>query len=476
MPRTWQCEDCPLHGGSNHRLPVSQRAKHQVEVQDFRDAQEATAKELDDLADVFRGLGVTDNGPIDNLANVFTGLVVTDDGPDVRGQQHSKLFSSHDDFQDSLPDVPLAFQPLSPSEAISSIQSFVNAAPKRTAPSTRKERRASTLTDVLGRIRTAQQSLDLVYELYATNSDHDSVRLSLDAAAETVVAAGKLLRSIEKASKNDEGLAKMWDKVHAEALALDKLVDCVGAIVPSADVGMNEVEVEYNTEHHFEDPIGDHDTVSQIVILFAIISNVVIGLATDPCNFLIDTVTLIIKLTMSLSSPLGAEYNAKQRDILSQLPTTLEDALKTFKLEPKTRILATCLSCHYTHEPRVNRLTQEPSYPTHCENFIFRDKHSPAVQCLEPLLEQRQAKLRLIKPFVYPDFTDHLASVLSDPEIAALCNSTCDKAWEAVHATLSSGSRGPVSPEEVNNVFKAEFLRSFDGPVPDQLFIKEEVG
>jgi hypothetical protein len=210
-PRTWQCEDCPLRRGTNHRLPVSQRAKHQAELQDFRDAQ-ATAKELDSLANVFSRLGVTNNNPIDNLTNVFTGLVVTDDGPDVRGQQHSKLFSSRDDFQDSLPDVPLAFQPLSPSEAILSIQSFTNTAPKRTALPTRKERCASTLTDVLGRIRTAQQSLDLVYELYATNSDHDSVRLSLDAAAETVVAAGKLLRSIE-ASKNDEGLAKMWDEV-----------------------------------------------------------------------------------------------------------------------------------------------------------------------------------------------------------------------------------------------------------------------
>ncbi|KAJ7906786.1 hypothetical protein B0H13DRAFT_1619163 [Mycena leptocephala] len=45
-------------------------------------------------------------------------------------------------------------------------------------------------------------------------------------------------------------------------------------------------------------------------------------------------------------------------------------------------------------------------------------------------------------------------------------------AARAAFAQLSSGSRGPVSPEsEVNNVFEAEFLRSFDGPVPDQLFI-----
>ncbi|KAJ7714770.1 hypothetical protein DFH07DRAFT_974384 [Mycena maculata] len=194
--------------------------QHRVDVEEFLEKQEA----INNLANVFTGLDITDD--VDNLANVLTGLVVTDDGPDVRGQQHSKLFSSRDDFQDSLPDVPLAFQSTSPAEAISSIQSLVNTVPMRTAPPTRKERRQT----------------------------------------------------------------------------LDKLVDCVGAIVPRADVEVNEVEVDVNTEHHFEDPIGGHDTVAQIVILFAIISNVVVGLATDRCNLLIDVVTLISKLTMSLSS------------------------------------------------------------------------------------------------------------------------------------------------------------------------------
>jgi hypothetical protein len=79
--------------------------------------------------------------------------------------------------------------------------------------------------------------------LYAGNSDHDSARLALDAAAETVVTAGKLLRSI-KSSKNDEELAKMWDKAYAEAVELDKLMDCVGAIVPRADAWVDEAEAD----------------------------------------------------------------------------------------------------------------------------------------------------------------------------------------------------------------------------------------
>ncbi|KAJ7775905.1 hypothetical protein DFH07DRAFT_951806 [Mycena maculata] len=206
-PRMWRCEDCPLHGGT-HCITVTQQTQHRVDVEEFLEKQEA----INNLANVFTGLDITDD--VDNLANVLTGLVVTDDGPDVRGQQHSKLFSSRDDFQDSLPDVPLAFQSTSPAEAISSIQSLVNTVPMRTAPPTRKERRQSTLNDILGRIRTAHSSLDLIYELYATNSDHDSAYLALEAAAETVIVAGKLLRSV-KASKNDKELAKIWDVVYA---------------------------------------------------------------------------------------------------------------------------------------------------------------------------------------------------------------------------------------------------------------------
>jgi hypothetical protein len=50
--------DCPLHGYINHCILVTQQAKHLAEVQEFRDAQEATAKDLDDLTNVFTRLGV----------------------------------------------------------------------------------------------------------------------------------------------------------------------------------------------------------------------------------------------------------------------------------------------------------------------------------------------------------------------------------------------------------------------------------
>ncbi|KAJ7615017.1 hypothetical protein FB45DRAFT_873871 [Roridomyces roridus] len=351
MSRTWQCADCPLRDGGTHRIAAAKRAQHLLEIQAFLDAQ----GDKDDLGDPDPHATTTipladDSGQsADTLADIFTGLIITDDGPSIHGQQHSKLFSTRDDFQASLPQVPIAFQPPSPADALGRIQSVARQV--RTAPATKQERRTATLMEIRERVRRARDALDIAEIIYATNSDQASARRALDVAAETVVAAGRLLNSVKPDNK-DANLAKLWEEVQAEARLLDQLVDCVGAVVPSTVEMDSDVPVEYNTDHHFEDPIRDLDTVAQIMILLAVICNVVMGLATDACNFLVDTVALIIDLTMSLSIPADAGYTAEQIHVRSQLPSTLESALKTFKLEPKTRIFATCPSCHYTHDAK----------------------------------------------------------------------------------------------------------------------------
>nr|GAT44655.1 predicted protein [Mycena chlorophos] len=64
--------------------------------------------------------------------------------------------------------------------------------------------------------------------------------------------------------------------------------------------------------------------------------------------------------------------------------------------------------------------------------------------------------------------------MLSDPDVVRMCNEACDKAWDAVQSAMATDPPGRMSPEEVNNVFEAEFLRTFEGPVPEQLFINRE--
>ncbi|KAF8235441.1 hypothetical protein L208DRAFT_1256987, partial [Tricholoma matsutake] len=50
---------------------------------------------------------------------------------------------------------------------------------------------------------------------------------------------------------------------------------------------------------------------------------------------------------------------------------------------------------------------------------------------------------------------------LSDPEVEWICKQVCDD----VTATLKD------PPKDMTNVFHAEFMKSFEGPIPGQLFI-----
>ncbi|KAJ7079231.1 hypothetical protein B0H15DRAFT_804501 [Mycena belliarum] len=256
-PQKYECKDCPVNGGT-HKPPRSQRVAHAAEIAKARE-QLAQQAAVDAQIDV------------DTLGNLFTALVVTDDGPGIRGQQESPLFSSSGALQVSVPD---GFQPISEADALASVQSVANAAsatsipttpptPIRPAIPTRKEHRRSALHDILSRIRTAHSILDDIYGAVAETTDYTATRLGLEAAAATVIAAGKLLRSLE-AAKRDKELATLWDEVFAEAVTLDKLVDCVGAVVPKIDDQSNEAEREYNTAHHFENPIAGHDTMAQL--------------------------------------------------------------------------------------------------------------------------------------------------------------------------------------------------------------------
>src|ERR1700761_8603311 len=169
MARTYRCTDCPLNAGKTHYVPTTQRAAHRLEIATF-EANEANeipvpvAQSADEVP-VAQSAESVDGAPdADAVANFFTGLVLTDDGPDVRGQQHSRLFSSRTDFQTSVPEVPLEFQPLPVSDALASIQAVANATRRRTALPPRQERRESDVREILERIRTAHATLDTVYE------------------------------------------------------------------------------------------------------------------------------------------------------------------------------------------------------------------------------------------------------------------------------------------------------------------------
>jgi hypothetical protein len=114
-------------------------------------------------------------------------------------------------------------------------------------------------------------------------------------------------------------------------------------------------------------------------------------------------------------------------------------------------------SCHCTYAPTYSPGSDTPIYPNHCTHFP-----TPETQCNEPLLStDTNGNHHPKKTFVYHDFKDYLAMLLSRHDIEAMMDSACDD----LHASL------PSSPRLVKNPFEAQFLREFCGPEPEKLFI-----
>ncbi|KAJ7253834.1 hypothetical protein C8J57DRAFT_1076451, partial [Mycena rebaudengoi] len=120
---------------------------------------------------------------------------------------------------------------------------------------------------------------------------------------------------------------------------------------------------------------------------------------------------------------------------------------------------AVCPKCHHTHAP-LNRSSALSVYPTQCVNRLAGNTASYI--CSTELLVLRNGQLRPIKTFLSASFLDHIARLLADPEIERLCDKACDDAMAALHAP---------PPSSVTNVFDADFIREFEGPVSGQLFV-----
>ena len=84
------------------------------------------------------------------------------------------------------------------------------------------------------------------------------------------------------------------------------------------------------------------DVIAQIIILLGAICNIVVGLRTEVCEFIINTAVLLVRLTMDSGWTPGqrpeASCDAHQEFILKWLPTSLYTALGKFDIEGESTL------------------------------------------------------------------------------------------------------------------------------------------
>jgi len=77
---------------------------------------------------------------------------------------------------------------------------------------------------------------------------------------------------------------------------------------------------------------------------------------------------------------------------------------------------------------------------------------------------------RPIKTFVYHDFNDYLAGLLARSDLEELMDERCDQLRDSLNS-METEEDGDLGIKSVDDVFDANFLKTFYGPSPDKLFV-----
>lgn len=205
----------------------------------------------------------------------------------------------------------------------------------------------------------------------------------------------------------------------------------------------------------YEAPIDKHDDITQVLSILAVICNVIMGLASDPCDFILGVGILLVKLAMSTVSGISTTtdeqgtYNRRQELMLERLPGTLQEALQRFDIEGRFELYATCPQCNFT-----NKRKHSGTFPDLCQQSILTETRSSV--CGTSLLRpRRDGTLQPIKPYLVGSFHDHLARTLADPIFLQQSTHATDEALK----TARSGE----TPSLTSNIFLGDFMQNFKG-------------
>ena len=212
-------------------------------------------------------------------------------------------------------------------------------------------------------------------------------------------------------------------------------------------------------EHHFRSSTHDCSHIVQLVVFISIWFIGIVGGSRSHGDFLMALFSM--GFHWAFQPPNSQPMDIHHQATIAQMPINIREALSQFNIEINTVVYAVCPNCHFTYSPQLALGDRTPKYPSHC-------MHQPTLEsdmCGQLLLRHSQSDLHKpqpIKPFVYYSFHDYLATLLSRKDLEGLM----DKACNDLHSTSSE----PLL-EFTLDVWDVEFLRKFEGPENNGLFV-----
>jgi hypothetical protein len=193
-------------------------------------------------------------------------------------------------------------------------------------------------------------------------------------------------------------------------------------------------------------------------MFLGIVCAVIFGVGQRAGDLIMSLIRLIIQLLCMRAD--GSMESIPQR-VLSQVPNSIDAVFNRFKIKGVTTAYAVCPVCHCTFPPSAT--PDKFKYPERCTN---RPKPE-GEPCNEPLLQDTMDgnEPRPRKIFLYHHFADYLAGLISQHE--DVMDKSCDDCVESLEQP---------PPAFVSNVFEAEFIKTFEGPIPGRLFVQRPSG
>ena len=170
--------------------------------------------------------------------------------------------------------------------------------------------------------------------------------------------------------------------------------------------------------------------------------------ARSTCHFVFEMIGFILRLALLGS---GSQISPQTAKLLYDLPVDPQTATNKFKLDGKSTIFAVCPKpdCHRTYKPKYQDSCPIGEYPSHCTHKRFPTASACGTALTRPRIVKDVEIQTPIKPFVYFDFKDWVAGLVSRPGY----EDRMDDAWTR-----------PDSGPEMNDIFDGDFLQDFIGP------------
>ena len=194
------------------------------------------------------------------------------------------------------------------------------------------------------------------------------------------------------------------------------------------------------------------DPVLQVSYFLVVACYVVFHIGRRGCNFILAALHYIIHVA-AVQGGMLERISQHDHKVIADLVKDVRIPAEHFNLDGKYTIYAICPNptCHRSYKPSFLPDNTVPQYPSHCNYSRF-----PGAVCKEQLLRSKTFGGRPlsvpIKPFLYFDFKDWLANLLSRPGF----EEKMDNAWR------NSDIRG--NQQEMQDIFDGNLLRNFTGP------------